>query len=119
WLQKQPATKNCQIGLFGASTGAAAALDAAASLQDSIRAIVSRGGRPDLAQHLAQVKAPTLLLVGENDEEVLKLNENAFMQLSCIKELKIIPHATHLFEEKGCLEEVALLAKKWFLSYLG
>jgi putative phosphoribosyl transferase len=102
-------------GYFGASTGAAAALIAAAESKESIRAVVSRGGRPDLAGlSLAKVKAPTLLIVGGNDGQVIELNKRAFDQLQCEKKLEIVPGATHLFEEPGTLEQVAALASKWF-----
>ena len=107
------------IGYFGASTGGAAALIAAAALTSNIDAVVSRGGRPDLAgEALKQVKAPTLLIVGERDEEVLRLNERAYKQLTCEKSLAIVPHATHLFAEPGALEEVARLAASWFGKHL-
>ncbi|GLV59327.1 hypothetical protein KDH_61540 [Dictyobacter sp. S3.2.2.5] len=119
WLQKQPATKDLEIGYFGASTGAAAALKAAAALPSSVRAVVSRGGRPDLADEaLAKVQSPTLLIVGGNDPVVLQLNRNAFEQLPGEKDLIIVPGATHLFEEPGTLEEVARLATGWFRSHL-
>lgn len=119
WLQKQPQTKNLALGLFGASTGVAAALRVAARLGLEARAVVSRGGRPDLAgEVLNQVRSPTLLIVGGNDFGVVELNEDAYSQLECVKKLEIIEGATHLFEEKGALEEVAELAKKWFLKYL-
>lgn len=115
-----PPTRHLSIGYFGASTGAAAALQAAAALGDDIHAVVSRGGRPDLAgsHDLAKVKCPTLLLVGSRDEEVLELNREAYAQLHCTKELTIIPGATHLFEETGTLEEVADQATTWFSQYL-
>lgn len=107
------------IGYFGASTGAASALEAAAALGDKINAVVSRGGRPDLAMDkLPNVKSTTLLIVGSWDEPVIEMNEAALAQLNCKKELKIVPEATHLFEEKGKLEEVAELAKEWFKKYL-
>jgi dienelactone hydrolase len=115
-----PPTRHLSIGYFGASTGAAAALQAAAALGEDIHAVVSRGGRPDLAGHhdLAKVKCPTLLLVGSRDEEVLELNREAYTRLPCTKELSIIPGATHLFEEAGTLEEVARQAATWFSQYL-
>lgn len=115
-----PPSRTLPIAYFGASTGAAAALQAAASLGDEIHAVVSRGGRPDLAgtQALAKVKAPTLLLVGSLDEEVLELNREAFARLHCTKELAIVPGATHLFEEAGTLEQVADQAAAWFSRYL-
>ena len=121
WVrQHTPPTRVLPIGYFGASTGAAAALLAAAALGDEIHAVVSRGGRPDLAGHhdLADVKAPTLLLVGGQDNEVIELNREAYARLSCNKELSIIPGATHLFEEAGTLEEVARQAAVWFSLYL-
>lgn len=119
WLTDNPGTKNLRLGFFGASTGAAAALRAAAK-EPSVCAVVSRGGRPDLAmEHLAKVKAPTLLIVGGEDEGVIELNEKAFAELRFEKELKIVPGATHLFEEPGALEEVAKLASDWFQKHLG
>lgn len=115
WIQKHPALQHLRIGLFGASTGSAAALIAAKKLGSTIFALVSRGGRPDLAMEaLPQVKAPTLLLVGGNDFAVIDLNKAAFEALHGIKELKIIPGATHLFEEPGTLKQVAEEAAKWF-----
>jgi pimeloyl-ACP methyl ester carboxylesterase len=108
-----------EIGYFGASTGGAAALRAAAALGEKIGAVVSRGGRPDLAgDALRHVTAATLLIVGERDEDVLRLNESAYEQLQCEKGLAIVPHATHLFEERGALEEVARLAAEWFRKHL-
>ncbi len=119
WLQQQPQTRALKIGYFGASTGAAAALVAAAEHPRGVSAIVSRGGRPDLAgSALARVKAPTLLLVGGEDAVVIDLNQKAFEQLQVEKNLQIIPGATHLFEEPGALEEVADLARQWFEHYL-
>jgi putative phosphoribosyl transferase len=119
WLRNYPQTKDLKLGYFGASTGAAAALIAAAKLPHDIAAVVSRGGRPDLAnEYLSQVKAPTLLLVGGWDEEVIELNRQAQSQLTNENKLMIIPSATHLFEEPGKLEEVAKFAADWFLSYL-
>lgn len=107
------------IGYFGASTGAAAALVAAAQLQESIHAVVSRGGRPDLAgAALARVKAPTLLIVGSNDQEVIELNQQALNELPYEKKLEIVRGATHLFEEPGALEKVAILATDWFRQHL-
>ena len=107
------------IGYFGASTGGAAALVAAAEIGPGIDAVVSRGGRPDLAgEALEQVKSPVLLIVGERDETVLGLNRSAFVRLRCEKELKVIPRATHLFEEPGALDEVARLAAGWFRRHL-
>jgi putative phosphoribosyl transferase len=119
WLREQPDTSTLQLGYFGASTGAGAALVAAAREPDQVVAIVSRGGRPDLAEaHLAEVKAPTLLIVGGNDEQVLELNEQALESLTCTKELVVVPGASHLFSEPGTLEEVSRLATDWFARYL-
>jgi putative phosphoribosyl transferase len=119
WLREVPAIDHLNIGFFGSSTGGGAALVAAAELGSSVGAVVSRGGRPDLAAGaLPKVTAPTLLLVGEYDDVVIKLNEQAFSQLHCPKELRIIPGATHLFEEPGTLEKVAHEAAEWFRSYL-
>ena len=118
WLEVEPALSRLPIAYFGASTGAAAALWAAAENSD-IAAIVSRGGRPDLAgPRLADVGAPTLLIVGGRDEVVLRLNRNALGQLACEAELRVVEGATHLFEESGALEEVASLARGWFLRHL-
>jgi predicted alpha/beta-hydrolase family hydrolase len=115
-----PHSRNLGLGYFGASTGGAAALRAAAALGSTIEAVVSRGGRPDLAgEALEHVTAPTLLIVGERDEEVLRLNEQAYAKLRCEKSLAIVPHATHLFSEPGALEEVARLAADWFRKHLG
>ncbi len=115
WLTQFPDTKHLRIGYFGASTGAAAALAAAAVRPDAVRAIVSRGGRPDLAgAALTRVQAPTLLIVGEHDDQVVQLNRQALAQLRCEKRLVIVPGATHLFEEPGALDEVARLARDWF-----
>ncbi len=121
WVgQHTPATRRLSIGYFGASTGAAAALRAAAQLGPCIGAVVSRGGRPDLAgaDQLALVSAPTLLLVGSRDEEVLALNQEALASLSSTRQLSVIPGATHLFEETGTLEQVAEHAAAWFCRYL-
>lgn len=119
WLKKQPQTKDMNIGYFGASTGTAAALRAAADLEFFIGAIVSRGGRPDLAfEALPLIKAPTLFIVGGLDHVVLQLNRKAFEIMKVEKELTIIPGATHLFEEPGALDEVAQLAAEWFKRYL-
>ena len=119
WLAAQTETSQLRPGYFGASTGGGAALVAAAEMEGKIGAVVSRGGRPDLAGlALLHVKAPTLLIVGGLDEPVIQMNEDAYAQLRCVKELKIIPGATHLFEEPGKLEEVANLAATWFLKYL-
>lgn len=120
WLQRDESTAEMDIGYFGASTGAAAALQAAASLGDEIAAIVSRGGRPDLAMdYLAQVTAPTLLIVGGRDYPVIPLNQQAYDRLRVEKHLVIVPGATHLFEEPGALQEVARIAGDWFAKYLG
>jgi putative phosphoribosyl transferase len=119
WLTQFPDTKDLPIGYFGASTGAAAALAAAAVRPEAVGAIVSRGGRPDLARAaLAQVRAPTLLIVGGNDGQVIELNRAALAQLRCEKQLMIVPGATHLFEEPGALDEVARLACDWFQRHL-
>lgn len=120
WILSNPATKDLKIGYFGASTGAAAALMAAKEHGNTIKAIVSRGGRPDLAESaLIYVEAPTLLIVGGKDTQVIDLNQWAFNRMTMLdKELKIVPGATHLFEEQGTLEEVARLAREWFKEYL-
>lgn len=119
WAREDPSTKNLKIGYFGASTGAAAALIAASLRPDAVYAIVSRGGRPDLAgPYLPDVKAPTLLIVGGYDEPVIELNEEALRQINAEKKLVIVPGATHLFEEPGTLEEVARLASEWFVEHL-
>lgn len=116
---KDEETKDLPIGYFGASTGAASALIASSLLTNKINAVVSRGGRPDLAMdHLPQVKAPTLFIVGGLDTEVIRMNQTAFNQLSTIKRLEIIEGATHLFEEPGALEQVAELSGEWFNHYL-
>ncbi len=118
WLKEQPETKDLPIGLFGASTGAAAALKVAARSGARIAAVVSRGGRPDLAlDALGTVVAPTLLIVGGADEGVIELNEEAYQALRCEKDLQIVAGATHLFEEPGTLEQVADLALGWFKKY--
>jgi len=119
WLTNNPTTAHLSIGYFGASTGAAAALVAAAEHPLAIGAVVSRGGRPDLAaSSLPAVQAPTLLLVGSQDRQVIALNRWAFSLLRCEKRLEIIPGASHLFEEPGTLEKVAQLASQWFTRYL-
>jgi dienelactone hydrolase len=119
WLLDNPATRQLRIGLFGASTGAGAALVAAAERPEAVAAVVSRGGRPDLAGiHLQRVKAPTLLIVGGNDVPVIELNKQAMRLISAQTQLVIVPGASHLFEEPGALEEVARLARDWFLRYL-
>ena len=120
WLHRREDISGFDLGYFGASTGAAAALIAAGDLPDLIRAVVSRGGRPDLAgDALSRVRAPALLIVGGNDGPVIRMNRDAFEQLGAEKKLEIIPGATHLFEEPGALEEVAMLARTWFARYLG
>jgi dienelactone hydrolase len=119
WLAQYPDTQSLRIGYFGASTGAAAALVAVAENPDAVDAVVSRGGRPDLAgPALAHVRAPTLLIVGGYDFQVIQLNRAAFAQLRCEKQLVVVPGATHLFEEPGKLDEVARLARGWFERYL-
>ncbi|MCZ2174445.1 MAG: dienelactone hydrolase family protein [Burkholderiales bacterium] len=120
WLEASAETKNLKIGCFGASTGAAAALRAAAQ-HASVAAVVSRGGRPDLAgaPALAAVRAPTLLIVGGRDEGVIELNQQACALLQCEKQLEIVPGATHLFEEPGALERAAAHAAAWFARHLG
>ena len=121
WLADEPETKGLALGLFGASTGAAAALQLAADRPEQIAAVVSRGGRPDLAggEALARVRAPTLLIVGGEDHAVIELNRQALRELTCEKELAVVRGATHLFEEPGALTEVARLAARWFKGYLG
>ena len=119
WLAQGPDTKHLRIGYFGASTGAAAALVAAAERPQRVGAVVSRGGRPDLAgAALVRVRAPTLLIVGENDLQVIELNRAALARLRCKKKLVIVPGATHLFEEPGALDKVARLARDWFQRHL-
>jgi len=119
WLREQPRTRSLGLGYFGASTGAAAALQAAAALGSVIGAVVSRGGRPDLARSaLDRVQAPTLLIVGGEDHVVIDLNQQAYARLQGEKQLVIIPGAGHLFEEPGTLQEVARLASQWFVRYL-
>ena len=119
WLEEEPRTKQLGIGYFGASTGAGAALQAAARDQSKIQAVVSRGGRPDLAEpYLPSVTAPTLLIVGGWDEPVIEMNQAAYELLICEKKMIIVPGATHLFEEPGTLEQVAEHAGNWFLRYL-
>lgn len=120
WLHSRPGTRDIRVGYFGASTGGAAALIAAAELGgDVVRAVVSRGGRPDLAgRALPRVGSPTLLVVGGQDDVVIGLNEEAFDALRCVKRLEVVPGATHLFEEPGTLEEVARLAAGWFRIHL-
>jgi putative phosphoribosyl transferase len=119
WIAGEPDTRHLRVGYFGASTGAAAALVAAAELGPEIGAVVSRGGRPDLAgDALPRVQSPTLLIVGGRDYAVIRLNQEAYEQLRCVKQLVIVPGATHLFEEPGALEEVARLAAGWFRRHL-
>ena len=120
WLAAEPSTKALPVGLFGASTGAAAALQLAAAVPSKVAAVVSRGGRPDLAGAVAlrRVKAPTLLVVGCDDTEVLALNEAAYAHLTCAKSLFVVPGATHLFEEPGTLEAAARHAAEWFTRHL-
>ena len=118
FIHAQPETKSLKLGFFGASTGAAAALKAAAELKQKASAVVSRGGRPDLAGgSLPEVIAPTLLIVGGDDTVVIELNEAAFAELGCEKKLEIVEGASHLFEEPGTLAQVAGLATKWFSKY--
>ncbi|KAB2916056.1 MAG: alpha/beta hydrolase [Hyphomicrobiaceae bacterium] len=120
WIEEEETTADLAVGLFGASTGAAAALTAAARRSELVSAVVSRGGRPDLAADaLAGVLAPTLLIVGERDEIVIDLNRRAMAQLTCPARLEIVPGATHLFEEPGTLDQVVALATSWFVQYLG
>jgi putative phosphoribosyl transferase len=119
WLAKEATTCGLPLGYFGASTGAGAALQAAARAPACVSAVVSRGGRPDLATgFLPYVKAPTLLIVGEYDAPVVTMNREAFNRLTCVKDLVIVPGATHLFEESGALEQVADHALEWFRRYL-
>jgi dienelactone hydrolase len=119
WLRGQAHLENQRVGYFGSSTGGGAALVAAAELGEEVHAVVSRGGRPDLAgAALPRVKAPTLLIVGEYDDAVIRLNNEALGRLQCEAQLKIIPRATHLFEEPGALEAVARLAADWFCRHL-
>jgi putative phosphoribosyl transferase len=118
WLKGNARTRNLKLGIFGSSTGAAAALIAAAKLPGDVAAVVSRGGRPDLAmEHLAEVRAPSLFIVGGRDAVVIDLNRKAMAEVSAKKNLEIVPGATHLFEEPGKLEEVAKLATSWFLQH--
>jgi len=120
WAGQQAQTRDLSIGYFGSSTGGAAALVAAAELLQDVGAVVSRGGRPDLAgDALPRIQAPTLLIVGGNDDSVIELNEIARDQMHCKVKLEIIPGATHLFEEPGALEQVAKLASDWFVDHLG
>ena len=120
WTRQQKETRDLHIGYFGSSTGAAAALVGAAELQQNVGAVVSRGGRPDLAGvALPRVQAPTLLIVGGNDDVVIELNQTALNEMRCQVKLEIIPGATHLFEEPGALEQVAKLASDWFVDHIG
>ncbi len=120
FVRRETATRGLPVGLFGASTGAASALRVAAAMPEAVRAVVSRGGRPDLTGDaiLARVQAPTLLIVGALDEEVLEMNRAARACLRCASEIAVVPGATHLFEEAGTLEQVARLAARWFARYL-
>jgi pimeloyl-ACP methyl ester carboxylesterase len=119
WIEEEDTTTDLNVGLFGASTGAAAALTAAARRPVLIKAVVSRGGRPDLAANaLADVQAPTCLIVGERDTLVVELNRRAMVQLACPTRLELVPGATHLFEEPGTLDQVILLATAWFRQHL-
>jgi pimeloyl-ACP methyl ester carboxylesterase len=119
WLGERAETKDLRVGLFGASTGGGAALVAAAERPESIHAVVSRGGRPDLAgDALPRVKAPTLLIVGGADIPVIGMNREAYGRMTAVRRLEIVPGATHLFEEPGTLEKVAELAREWFTQYL-
>jgi len=119
WLARTPETAHLRIGYFGASTGAGAALVAAAERPKAVAAVVSRGGRPDLAgPALPRVQAPTLLIVGGNDTTVLALNREAQSRLRCESDLIVVPGASHLFEESGTLDQVAILARDWFRKYL-
>jgi putative phosphoribosyl transferase len=120
WAKQQEQTRNLQVGYFGSSTGAAAALVAAAEIPQDVGAVVSRGGRPDLAgDALPKVQAPTLLIVGGNDDVVIELNEQARDRMRCEVKLEIVPGATHLFEEPRALEQVAKLASDWFVNHIG
>ena len=120
WAKRQEQTRDLQLGYFGSSTGGGAALVAAAEIPENVGAVVSRGGRPDLAgDALPTVKAPTLLIVGGNDDIVIELNQMARDQMRCEVKLEIVPGATHLFEEPGALEKVAKLASDWFVSHMG
>jgi putative phosphoribosyl transferase len=115
WAMGEPQLRGLPIGFFGASTGAAAALIAAARLDDLVDAVVSRGGRPDLAgPYLSRVSAPTLMVVGERDTPVIELNREAYVRMRCTRELIMVPRATHLFDEAGALEQVAALASGWY-----
>jgi pimeloyl-ACP methyl ester carboxylesterase len=120
WLERRPETRELPIGLFGASTGAAAALRAAAARPDRVRAVVSRGGRPDLAgEALERVRAPTLLIVGADDTPVIPLNDAARRRMKAPVEMRLVPGASHLFEEPGTLTAASALARDWFVRQLG
>src|SRR5438874_11021726 len=120
WAKQRPQMRDLRVGYFGSSTGGAAALVAAAELANEVEAIVSRGGRPDLAgDALPKVKAPTLLIVGGEDDVVIELNETARARMRCEVKMEIVPGATHLFEEPGALEKVAKLASDWFVNHIG
>jgi dienelactone hydrolase len=120
WVKQQKQTRDLRVGFFGSSTGGGAALVAAAEIGQDVCAVVSRGGRPDLAgEALPKVQAPTLLIVGGNDDIVIELNEMARDQMRCEVKLEIVPGATHLFEEPGALEKVANLASDWFVNHIG
>ena len=119
WLEHRKETHNMNVGIFGTSTGSAAAFLAAAKAGREIKAVVSKSGRPDLAgESLKHVSAPSMLIVGEKDPEILKLNENAFRELDCKKRLEVIPEASHYFEENGVFEQAAHAARRWFLNHL-
>jgi len=120
WAKQQKQTQDFRMGYFGSSTGGGAALVAAAELPEEVGAVVSRGGRPDLAgEALPKVKAPTLLIVGGEDHVVIELNEQARAQMKCECKIEIVPGATHLFEEPGALDKVAKLASDWFVDHIG
>jgi putative phosphoribosyl transferase len=120
WLERNAPTRELAVGLFGASTGAAGALMAAAARPQRVEAVVSRGGRPDLAgAALGEVVAPTLLIVGGDDTPVIGMNRDAMQAMTCHRELEVVPGASHLFEEPGALEQVAELAREWFQAHLG
>lgn len=118
WFKNSEHYKNYNIGYFGSSTGAAAALEAAAVLSKDIKAVVSRGGRPDLSEHLSEVISPTLLIVGGEDHAVIEYNQEAYNLLQAEKHIEIVGGATHLFEEEGALEKVANLASDWFVKHI-
>lgn len=119
WIRQQPVTHQLPLGYFGASTGGGAAIMAAAQRPEIVKAVVSRGGRPDLAgEALSKILAPTLLIVGGNDTVVIDLNKKALAEIRAVKQLVLVPKATHLFEEPGTLEQAAELAETWFLKYL-